>query len=163
LKQIRELGNLYEEGASLQTPNEISCSITGRRNLYNHLESMLKNAKNSVEIMTSVDRFKNKARKFKGVFDNLVKKRVKVRVAVSSGADLKNLFGINKSIEVKKSSFDIRLCLVDGKEVLFMLFDNKKIHPSYDVGIWVVNENLAGEMVKVFNHSWKNMDSVNIK
>jgi sugar-specific transcriptional regulator TrmB len=152
---VRELTLLHERGVSLQTPLEISGSLSGRRNLYNHLETMLKKAKTSVEIVTSGNRFDEKVKNLKGIFDNLAKKRIRTRVALNSDKGLKNSPDLNKGIEIRKSDTNIRFCLVDGKEVLFMLFDGDEIHPDYDVGIWVVNPNLAKNMEVLFDNMWE--------
>jgi sugar-specific transcriptional regulator TrmB len=148
---IKELGKLYEQGSSTQNQNEISGSLTGRKNLYNHLGSMLRNVKNSVEIMTNVERFEDKTKHFKGIFDNLNKKRVKIKVALNSIKNLKP----NQSFETRKTDINARFCIVDGKEVLFMLFGDGEIHPNYDIGIWVVNESFAGNMKNIFNKTWE--------
>ena len=63
-KIIKELGLLYEEGISSHTPSEISGSLKGRKNLYNHLESMLKKAKKSVILTTNTERFNEKSESF---------------------------------------------------------------------------------------------------
>ena len=159
-KLLKELHFLYEQGLSTQAPNEISGSLRGRRNLYNHLESMLKNSKKSVVIATSSQRFYEKTKHFKNIFDSLVKKGVNIRVAVKSDRNFKKTPDINKTIEVKKTDLNMRLCLVDNKEVLFMLFPGEEIHPSYDAGIWVVNQNLSKNIQDLFDNTWKDMASV---
>ncbi len=160
-KIIKELGLLYKQGKRSQVPKEVSGSLRGRKNLYNHLETMLKNAKKSVVIMTSYSRFDKKTKLFKNVLDNLVRKGVKVKVALKSDKNFKKTLYINEAIEIRKTDIDARFCVVDNSEFLFMLFDAEEIHPSYDVGIWVVNQNLSKNIADVFESVWKNTNSGN--
>ena len=44
--------------------------------------------------------------------------------------------------------------IVDKKQVVFMLADDKKIHPSYDMGFWVNSSFFCNAMSKMFNQSW---------
>jgi len=155
-KIIKELGLLYEEGISSHTPSEISGSLKGRKNLYNHLESMLKKAKKSVILTTNTERFNEKSESFKQIFSNLAKKEVKIKIALKTDKNFKSIPN-NKAAETRKTEMNSRFCVVDDKEFLFMIFPSEEIHPSYDAGIWVVNQNLARNMSNMFNKAWKNM------
>ena len=72
-KMIEELMLLHERGIVSQDTLDISGSLTGRKNLYNHLEIMLKNAKKTVIMATNSERFSEKKDIFSGVFDVLAK------------------------------------------------------------------------------------------
>ena len=56
-----------------------------------------------------------------------------------------------------------RFCLVDEKEITFMLLDDEKIHPSYDVGVWANTPFFAAALQDLFNEAWKSMDVVTVK
>ena len=47
-----------------------------------------------------------------------------------------------------------RFCVVDGKEITFMLLSDKEIHPSYDVGVWINTKFFANAMEGVFDTLW---------
>jgi ABC-type hemin transport system substrate-binding protein len=44
---------------------------------------------------------------------------------------------IKQVAEVKNVDMQGRLVLVDNKQVMFMLADDTKVHPSFDIGVWV--------------------------
>ena len=50
---IQELNSLHDQGIELIEPSDLSGSLRGRHNLYNHLEMAMKNAEKSVTIMTT--------------------------------------------------------------------------------------------------------------
>ena len=160
-KMIEELMLLHERGIVSQDTLDISGSLTGRKNLYNHLEIMLKNAKKTVIMATNSERFSEKKDIFSGVFDVLAKKGVKIRVALKSDKNFKRPSDLNKIVETRATDVNTRFCVIDGKETLFMLFSNDEIHPSYDLGIWVVNPNLAKDLEDVFGNAWKSMAILN--
>ena len=53
-----------------------------------------------------------------------------------------------------------RFCIIDGKEVMFMLIDDSKVHPAYDTGIWVNTELFANTMSDMFEQTWKGLEKV---
>jgi len=34
---------------------------------------------------------------------------------------------------------DARFVVVDGKELMFMVMNDEAVHPSYDIGVWVIH------------------------
>ena len=48
---LTELNLLHSQGVDLVEPTDLSGSIRGRNNVYNHLELMIKNAKKSVTLL----------------------------------------------------------------------------------------------------------------
>ena len=153
---LKELSMMHEQGISSQS-KEISGSLSGRKNLYNHLEAMLKNAKSSVTMMTSSKRFEEKQKYLKHVFDALTKRGLKIRIALKLDKETRKAYGMGKAVEIRKTDVNNRFCVVDGKEVLFMLFSDEEVHPSYDTGIWVVSRNLSKNIEDLFDNSWKDM------
>ena len=69
-------------------------------------------------------------------------------------AALKELQGI---AEVRNTDTKARFCIVDGKEIIFMVMDDNEVHPTYDVGIWVNTPFFASAMENLFELAWKNM------
>ena len=51
---INELNTLHTQGVELVEPSDLSGSLKGRHNLYNHLELTIRNAEESVTMMTYV-------------------------------------------------------------------------------------------------------------
>ena len=50
-----------------------------------------------------------------------------------------------------------RFCVVDGKEIIFMVIDDSEVHPTYDIGIWVNTPFFANAMGELFDLAWKEM------
>ena len=48
-----------------------------------------------------------------------------------------------------------RFAIVDGEQLLFMLMDDKAVHPTYDIGMWVNTPYFAGAMQNMFDMAWK--------
>jgi hypothetical protein len=47
-----------------------------------------------------------------------------------------------------------RFCIVDGKQVTFMVLDDADIHPNYDFGVWVNAPSFAKSFENLFNMIW---------
>ena len=41
---------------------------------------------------------------------------------------------------------------------MFMLMDDKEVHPTYDIGIWVNTPFFAGALENLFNQTWKELE-----
>ncbi|MEM3126894.1 MAG: hypothetical protein QW331_02410, partial [Candidatus Woesearchaeota archaeon] len=50
-----------------------------------------------------------------------------------------------------------RFVVVDEKEVIFMVLDDKEVHPTYDVGIWINTPFFAKALGDLFHLAWKQM------
>ena len=96
----------------------------------------------------------------KPVFEKLKKKGVKIRIAAPITKESKNaLKEVAGLAEVRNASKDLnsRFCIVDGKDLVFMVLDDKDVHPTYDVSIWVNTPYFAKAMENLFNLAWKDM------
>ena len=161
---ITELTTLHNQGIDLVEPSELSGSLQGRRNLYGHLELLIKNAQKSVTIMTTSQGFLRKVEGLKPVFEKLNKKGVKIRIAAPITKESKNSLNDIASIaEIRHTDGKGRFCVVDGKNILFMLLDDQEVHPTYDVGIWVDTPFFAKAMESLFDTAWKTMKIPNQK
>ena len=155
---ISELSTLHTQGVELVEPADLSGSLRGRHNLYNHLELTIRNAEESVTLMTTSQGFIRKVEGLKPTFEKLKKRGVKIRIAApmtkESVAALKEIQGI---AEVRNTDTKARFCIVDGKEIIFMVLDDNEVHPTYDVGIWVNTPFFASALENLFELAWKNM------
>ena len=130
-----------------------------RHNLYNHIELTIRNAETAVSIMTTDQGFLRKAGGLKSTFEKLNKKGVQIKIAAPITKDskdaLKELSGI---AEVRHSDpHNGRFVLVDNKDVIFMVSDDKEVHPTYDVGIWVKSPFFVNALNDLFENAWKGM------
>ena len=155
---VNELSVLHTQGIELVEPADLSGSLRGRHNLYNHLELTIRNAEESVTLMTTAQGFIRKVEGLKPTFEKLKKRGVKIRIAApitkEAVAALKELQGI---AEVRHTDNKARFCIVDGKEIIFMVLDDQEVHPTYDVGIWVNTPFFASALENLFELAWKSM------
>ena len=155
---VNELNTLHTQGIELVEPADLSGSLKGRHNLYNHLELTIKNAENSVDIMTTSQGLMRKIEGFKPTFEKLKKRGVKIRIAApltkETASAVKDISGV---AEVKNTDAKARFVIVDGKEIVFMIMDDNEVHPTYDVGIWVNSPFFSSALDSLFSSAWKTM------
>ncbi len=158
---IGELNALHSQGIELVEPADLSGSLRGRHNLYNHLELTIRNAENNVTLMTTTQGFIRKIEGLKPTFEKIKKRGVKIRIAApitkEAMSAVKDIKGV---AEVRNTDSKARFCIVDGKELIFMILDDKEVHPTYDVGIWVNTPFFASALDNLFDVAWKNMKPV---
>lgn len=160
---LKELNSLHKEGVEFVEPTDLSGAIRGRHNLYTHLELMIKNANKSVSIMTTNKGLLRKLDALKPELEKLAKKNVKVRIAAPiSKETLEAAKEFEKVAEVRHvDKINARFCIVDGKELLFMVMDDAEVHPTYDVGIWITTPFFAQALDGLFDVAWGGMSTVN--
>lgn len=155
---LSELNTLHTQGIELIEPTDLSGSLRGRHNLYNHLDLTLRNAEQSVTMMTTSQGFLRKIEGLKPTLEKLKKKGVKIRIAApitkEAKQTLKDIAGI---AEVRHTNAKARFTVVDGKELLFMVLDDKDVHPTYDIGIWVSTPFFAKALENLFDVAWDKM------
>ncbi|MBD3164945.1 hypothetical protein GF323_07135 [Candidatus Woesearchaeota archaeon] len=155
---LKELNTLHSQGIEMIEPTELTGSITGRDNLNNHIESRIKKATSSVSILTTPEGLKRKYSFLMPSIKKLSKKGIKVRIATQLKRDIKDIVSeMSKYAEIRHTDIRGRFCLINSTEAIFMLLDDKIVHPSYDVGIWVNSEFFVSTFEKVFDSKWQNM------
>jgi len=158
---IGELNALHSQGVELVEPADLSGSLRGRHNLYNHLELTIRNAENNVTLMTTTQGFIRKIEGLKPTFEKIKKRGVKIRIAAPITKDAMSAVKDIKGIaEIRNTDSKARFCIVDGKELVFMVLDDKEVHPTYDVGVWVNTPFFASALDGLFDVAWKNMKPV---
>ena len=153
---LAELNTLFSQGIEYIEPADLSGAIKGRHNIYDHLETMIKRANSSVTIMTTSKGVLRKVEALRPTISRLSRKGVKVRIAAPmDGIEDEQVKDIKKFAKLKGvDNLDARFCIVDGKEVMFMVMDDKDVHPTYDLGIWVDAPYFAGALDNLFGLVW---------
>ena len=155
---LDELNLLHTNGIKLVDPSDLTGSLKGRNGIYAHIESLIRNAKESIIIMTTEHGLIRQADSMNFVLEKAKKKGVKIKIAAPiTKENAKAVKSLSKYAEVKNSDGKARFCVVDSKEVIFMLLDDSDIHPSYDTGIWVNTELFASTLENFFNSVWAKM------
>jgi sugar-specific transcriptional regulator TrmB len=155
---IKELNNLHDQGIELVGPADLSGSLKGRHNLYDHLDMTIRNAEKTVTIMTTSQGLLRKIEGLKPILEKVQKRGVKIRIAAPLTKEtfpaVKDMEGI---AEIRHTDKEARFVVVDGKELLFMVMHDEGVHPTYDVGIWVNTPFFASALEELFEIAWKSM------
>ena len=155
---LKELISLHSKGVELIEPTELSGSLSGRHNLYSHLESTLKNAKKSVVLMTTDKGLLRKVESLRPTLEKLKKKGVDIRIASQFTKENAHVLEDLKNVaEFRHTDSRSRFAIVDGKEMVFMVLDDNAVHPNYDTGIWVTSPFFASSMQAMFDSAWGSM------
>jgi hypothetical protein len=124
----------------------------------------LRSAEKSVTIMTTSQGFLRKIEGFKPVFEQLKKRGVVIKIAAPMNKETevaaKQMDGV---AEIRHVATSARFVVVDGKEIMFMLMDDKEVHPTYDIGIWINSPFFASAIDTLFEIAWKGMKEVKVK
>jgi len=156
---LDELTSLHNQGVELIEPTDLSGSLRGRHNLYNHLELTISGGTKTVSIMTTTQGFIRKMESLRPVFESLQKRGVTVRIAAPLNKDcakvVKELEGL---VEIRHiDHISARFVIVDSTELVFMVLNDTDVHPTYDVGIWVNTPFFAGALEQMFSLVWDDL------
>lgn len=154
---LTELTSLFTQGVKFVEPSDLSGSVKGRQNVYNHMDMMIREAETSITIVTTASGLNRKLEALSPSLEKAKKRGVKIRIAApiddSNKAIAKEL---SKYGEVKSmSKIRARFAIVDSQQLLFMVLDDDKVHPNYDVAIWLNTEFFAQAMEQLFEAAWK--------
>ena len=146
----KQIELLHKQGITPTHSVEISGMIKGRNNIYNHLKDMISNAKKEVIISTNSDELVKK-KLMKHLSNSLKRKDISVKIAVSGDItdEIKEL-----NAEIKNLDINGRFCVIDSKEVLFMVTPESSEEDS-DNGVWVASPFFASAFSTLFNSAWK--------
>ncbi len=152
-----ELNSLFSNGIKFVEPSDLSGSLRGRQNLYNHLDMMIRNAKKDVTIMTSAEGLNRKMESLLPALEKAKKRGVSIRIAAPID---KNNYKIAKELskfaDVRHvSGSHGRFAIIDSNQLMFMLLDDKTVHPNYDIAVWLSTEFFANSLAQMFNTSWE--------
>ncbi len=154
---LEELRMLHSKGIQTVEPGDLTSSIKGRTNIYNHLSSSIKNAESKVLIMTSAEELGR-------IYDNLKRalskaKRNGISIRIAAPIDDEHAVIVRRLSEFAEvrpiNDLKSRFCIVDGKEITFMLTDDSIVHSSYDVAVWASSDFFCSSMERFFDNVWK--------
>jgi HTH-type transcriptional regulator, sugar sensing transcriptional regulator len=159
---LEELTTLFNDGVKFVDSTDLSGSIKGRQNLYNHLDMLIRGAENSITFVTTGDGLNRKVEVLMPSLEKAKKRGVKIRIAAPINESNKKVAKeLQKIAEVKNSQeLKGRFMIIDGKELMFMVLDDDKTHPSYDIGIWINTEFFAKALEDLFNIAWNSFKKI---
>lgn len=154
---LKELTTLFTQGVKFVQPSELSGSLRGRQNIYNHLDMMIRDAEKNVTIVTTAEGLNRKLEALMTSFEKARKRKIAIKIAAPINSNnIKVAKELSKVAEVRNiQDLRARFALVDGTQVMFMLMDDDKIHPNYDVGVWVNTDFFAKTLEQMFELNWQ--------
>ncbi len=159
---LEELTTLFTQGIKFVEPSDLSGSLKGRQNLYNHLDMMVRDAEKTITIVTTREGLNRKLEVLMPSLEKCKKRGVKIRVAAPIDKNnLKVAKEFKKVAEVRNlENMKARFVIIDSNQLMFMLFDDEKFHPNYDTGVWINTEFFASALEQMFELAWKEMKPV---
>ncbi len=143
-KILKELVGLYQKGNTNVSKSDFIATIKGSLNISHHIETMLKNAKNSITIFLTSNTIAKNHKFLHGLLQNTKSKGIEIKIFTQKNQESSEAVKFLESISnVSHTNKKARLFIVDNKEVLFMLYDTEQIHESYDIAVWIKSEHLA--------------------
>src|SRR3989339_63492 len=159
---LDELDSLFTQGVKFVEPSDLSGSMRGRQNLYNHLDMMVRDAEKTITIITTKEGLNRKLEALMPSFEKCKKRGVKIRIAAPIDSNnIKIARELKKVAEVKNiDKIKARFVVIDGNQLMFMLLDDEKFHPNYDIGVWINTEFFAQALEQMFELAWKEMKAI---
>ncbi|VVB80321.1 Putative HTH-type transcriptional regulator TrmBL2 [uncultured archaeon] len=159
---LDELNSLFSDGVKFVEPTDLSGALRGRQNLYNHLDMLVREAEETITIVTSADGLSRKMEVLMPSLDKAKKRGVKIRiVAPITQANIKVAKELSKVAEVRDcQNLKGRFCIIDSEQILFMLLNDETVHPNYDLGVWINTEFFAQALEQLFEIAWNQFKKV---
>lgn len=154
---LEQLTQLHSNGIEMVEPTDLVGMIKNRDNIYDYLESMIKKAEKSIYIMTSADGMIRKIQHLEKSVKKASEKGVNIKIIVPNTKETEKLATDLKGIVEIKNFHDIksRFILVDNDKVLFFITNDKDVHPTYDVAVWIETSFFAESLKGFFEMVWK--------
>lgn len=160
---LSELSLLFTNGIKFIEPSDLSGSIKGRQNMYNHLDMILKGAEKQAVVVTTADGLSRKMESLMPSLERARKRGVSIKIAAPiTPENYKIAKELSKVAEVRAMQKSHgRFTIVDDKQLMFMLLDDKTVHPNYDVAVWLSSEFFAKSLGQMFELAWGQFTPLN--
>ena len=158
---LEELTNLFTNGVKFVEPADLTGSLKGRTNMYNHLDMMIRSAEKNVTLLTTDEGLNRKFEALLPAFEKARRRGVSIKIgAPINAANVKVAKDMAKVAEVRDTSgkaLNGRFAVIDSAQLMLMLLDDKTVHPNYDVAVWLSTPYLAQSMEQMFNSAWDSL------
>ena len=160
---LHELTGLFTQGVKFVEPSDISGSLRGRQNMYNPLDMMIREAESTITVVTTAEGLNRKLEALMPGLEKAKRRGVKIRIAAPINAgNVKVARELSKVAEVRGvEGFKARFVIIDAEQIMFMLLDDEKVHPNYDVGVWINTEFFAKALEQMFELAWSQFKTLN--
>jgi len=159
---LEELSNLFTKGIKFVEPSDLSGSIKGRQNLYNHLDMMIREAEKTITLITTAEGLNRKFEVLMPSLEKCKKRGVTIRIAAPiNNNNIKIAKDFKKVADIRNlENINARFAVIDSTQLMFMLLNDEKFHPNYDLGVWINTEFFAQALEQLFELAWKQMKPV---
>jgi len=159
---LGELNGLFTKGIKFVEPSDLSGSLKGRQNLYNHLDMMVRDAEKTITIVTTAEGLNRKLEALMFSLEKCKKRGVTIRIAAPiNNNNIKVARELKKVAEVRNlEKINARFIIIDSNQLMFMLLDDEKFHPNYDIGVWINTPFFALALEQLFELAWKDMKCI---
>jgi sugar-specific transcriptional regulator TrmB len=159
---LEELSSLFTQGVKFVEPTDLSGSMRGRQNIYNHLDMLIRDAEKTVTMVTTAEGLNRKLEVLMPSLEKCKKRGVKIRIAAPIDKNnIKVAKDFKKIGEVRNmQNLKARFVIIDSTQLMFMLLDDEKFHPNYDIGIWINTAFFAQALEQMFELAWREMKAV---
>jgi HTH-type transcriptional regulator, sugar sensing transcriptional regulator len=159
---LEELNTLFNDGVKFIDSTDLSGSIKGRQNLYNHLDMLIRGAEQRIVFSTTPEGLNRKIEVLLPSLEKAKKRGVSIKIAAPITSANKSVAKeLQKVAEVRNcQELRARFIVIDSKELMFMVLDDDKSHPSYDLGIWINTEFFAKALEDLFNIAWNSFKKI---
>ena len=153
---LEELNTLFTTGVKFVEPSDLSGSLRGRQNVYNHLDMMIREAESTITIVTTASGLNRKLDALLPSLEKAKKRGVKIRIAAKINESNRQIAkDLSKVAEVRDTGeVRARFAIIDSEQLLFMVLDDDKVHPNYDVALWLNTEFFAKALEQMFEIAW---------
>jgi sugar-specific transcriptional regulator TrmB len=151
-QEYTELEQLHNSGIAPIKSHEISGSIKGRSNILSRTRELLENTKKEALICTSVSDFEDKSRVLLPVLENLIKKDLKVRIALSGEPSRIKKIASKHNLKIKSIDAPIKAFISDKSEVLFPITSENQ---EDEMAVWLNSGFFTESLSNIIEHNLK--------
>jgi len=163
---LRELEKIFKDSMKVIQPEDLSGSLKGRYAMMQQMETMMKNAKKSVKLVTTANGLADMAEHHLSLMKKVSDNGVTIKIAAPVNKQTLDVVKqLSKYAQIRKID-DVdhvekllgRFVCIDGEEFLLSLTDDTKTHPTQDVAFWSQSAHASSRFVEplfelVWHHS----------
>jgi sugar-specific transcriptional regulator TrmB len=158
---MRELNEIFNKGMKVVSSEDMTGALKGKHMMKQHMDTMFRSASKHISIVTTAEGARELHEHH---YDSLKKASdggVKIRIATISNDKnqdaIKALKGVAdvRHMGDKESQIGGRFCVVDGKETIIGLTDQKVVHDTQHISMWSRSEHAATKIMEpMFDMIW---------
>jgi HTH-type transcriptional regulator, sugar sensing transcriptional regulator len=159
---IRELEKLHKDNLKTTNTHDMAGSLKGRAAIYQQMNTMFKNAKKNVKVLTTEAGLSEMAENHTSHMKKSAGRGVKIQILAPVSKHTENTKALAKYAEIKSISGEAgRICIADGQEFVMGLTDDVKTHPTQDVAFWSQSGHTSAIVMEpMFNSLWTSAKNV---